>query len=156
MSVHCALPGLDGDPELFQTLLMLPVPIGNDADGKELLVDIQVKDIFGPRKEGDEAQKNLNNTGLIERDANLSLLSYAFNLNPALRRQLQSEIAGFQTEAELVAGEERAVAPRGVKKKIDLLNPTQSILVPMQPPSSEPDAKRQHINTAEDADEANP
>ena len=36
--------------------------------------------------------------GITERDANLSLLSYAFNLNPALRHQLSTRGGGVAVE----------------------------------------------------------
>ena len=86
--------GLDGDAELFQTLLLLPAT--NSPE------DITVSDILGPALKHDAAGMSgmpCTEVGIAERDANLSLLSYAFNLNPALRHQLSNEISELQSEA---------------------------------------------------------
>ena len=113
----CAPAGLDGDAELFQTLLMLPTP----TDGEEKLVDITIDDILGPpvKKDG----KPVDTNGIIKRDANLSLLTYSFNLNPALRRQLAGEIDNFQTDAVLTGEGGKAIdkSPAGMIRKSTLL-----------------------------------
>ena len=113
---------LDGDAELFQTLLMLPAPGTGASSAEETFVDICIKDILGPspEKKAHEKSKDKNlkeQLGINQRDANLSLLTYSFNLNPALRHQLSCEIAALQTEAELGHGEERAIQATGVVEK---------------------------------------
>ena len=110
--------GLDGDAELFQTLLLLPPTDSFD--------DITVKDILGPALKTDAAvgvsRMPDAEVGITERDANLSLLSYAFNLNPALRHQLSSEIATFQSEADLRRDGHAAIERTGVVKKGDIID----------------------------------
>ena len=108
--------GLDGDAELFQTLLLLPAT--NSPE------DITVSDILGPALKHDAAGMSgmpYTEVGIAERDANLSLLSYAFNLNPALRHQLSGEVATFQSEADLRQGGRAAIEKTGVMKKDDII-----------------------------------
>ena len=100
---------------MFQTLLLLPA-----TEDEKSHVDITVSDILGPmlRTESSDAK---DKHGILERDANLSLLSYAFNLNPALRHQLSGEVATFQSEADLRQGDHAAIEKTGVSKKDDIL-----------------------------------
>ena len=108
--------GLDGDAELFQTLLLLPA-----TDSPE---DITVSDILGPALKNDASgtgRMPYMEIGIAERDANLSLLSYAFNLNPALRHQLSGEVATFQSEADLRQGGRAAIEKTGVMKQDDII-----------------------------------
>ena len=44
-------------------------------------------DILGPPKKDDQGN-SVRVHGIVQRDANLALLSYSFNLNPALRSQV--------------------------------------------------------------------
>ena len=107
---------------MFQTLLLLPA-----TEDEKSHVDITVSDILGPmlRTESSDAK---DKHGILERDANLSLLSYAFNLNPALRHQLSGEIATFQTEADLRQGSRAAIEKTGVVKKGDMLDKSKEIV----------------------------
>ena len=100
---------------MFQTLLLLPA-----TEDEKSHVDITVSDILGPmlRTESSDAK---DKHGILERDANLSLLSYAFNLNPALRHQLSGEVATFQSEADLRQGGRVAIEKTGVVKKDDII-----------------------------------
>ena len=48
-----------------------------------------MQDILGPAlRDKDDQTKPQIQFGIVQRDANLSLLSYSFNLNPALRHQV--------------------------------------------------------------------
>ena len=120
---------LDGDAELFQTLLMLPVPSGDPNSAEDDTVDICIADILGPKvymdrdseQSPDDEQtaneKPIEQFGIYKREANLSLLTYSFNLNPALRHQLSCETAALQTEWELGDGKARAIQATGVMQK---------------------------------------
>ena len=73
---------LDGDAELFQTLLMLPVPSGDASSTEDESVDICIADILGPplNEDRDSEQSPEQTTegklneqfGINKRDANLS------------------------------------------------------------------------------------
>ena len=118
-----ACAGLDGDAELFQTLLLLPATDSFD--------DITVKDILGPALKTDAVGLSgmpYAEVGITERDANLSLLSYAFNLNPALRHQLSGEIATFQSEADLRRGGHAAIERTGVVKKGEIIHGRRAVV----------------------------
>ena len=89
-----------------------------------------VGDILGPLIEAESSDAENRQSvgsmyrdkhGIMERDANLSLLSYGFNLNPALRHQLSGEVATFQSEADLRQGDHAAIEKTGVSKKDDIL-----------------------------------
>ena len=90
-----------------------------------------VGDILGPLIEAESSDAENRQSvgsmyrdkhGIMERDANLSLLSYGFNLNPALRHQLSGEVATFQSEADLRQGGRAAIEKTGVVKKGDMLD----------------------------------
>ena len=89
-----------------------------------------VGDILGPliEAESSDAENRQSGSmyrdkhGIMERDANLSLLSYGFNLNPALRHQLSGEVATFQSEADLRQGGRVAIEKTGVVKKGDIIH----------------------------------
>jgi hypothetical protein len=86
MCIHDSRDGmqrLDGDPEIFALLLSQPIP--PDPSIKESSWDdLRVRDVLGPVD-----HKELHSN----RDQNLALMSYSFNLNPALRAQLSGELA---------------------------------------------------------------
>jgi len=88
---------LDGDPELFTALLISPVAdLGAMPANKKELCDVTVGDVLGPLKpEGD----------IGDRDANFSLLTYSFSLNPALRHDLSFEMGQMNSDVGLHFGD---------------------------------------------------
>jgi hypothetical protein len=80
---------LDDDPEIFATLLTLDYKTSN-SEGEVGRVLILLEDILGPGQSSSD------------RDRNFSLLSYSFNLNPSLRRQIAADMTGIMSEYELL------------------------------------------------------
>ncbi|KAJ8605434.1 hypothetical protein CTAYLR_003312 [Chrysophaeum taylorii] len=94
---------LDGDNELFAEFLTTPVRFPDGEVG-----DITIGDILGPQADADAG-----------RDATWSLLSYSFNLNPALRIQLGDEVSSLvsSTSYEMRLGNQPALPPNSIRTK---------------------------------------
>ena len=75
---------LDADSEMFEMFIKTPIRYGDS------IVDIVVEDILGPLTLGE------NRT---ERDVNLALLSYSFNLNPSMCHQIGLEKSEWERVA---------------------------------------------------------
>ena len=77
---------LDGDPEKFAILLSKPIDTPPSGGfGTPPMTDITIADVLGPLRATGEK-------GRI-RNLHLALLTYSFNLDPAMRRQLTGELA---------------------------------------------------------------
>lgn len=88
---------LDGDPELFATLLYGGIKLDEKRDLK-----IRCLDILGPLLgAGAGGYDDITNDGML-RDKNFSLMTYAFNLNPSMSKQIGIELQEITTEFELV------------------------------------------------------
>ena len=106
---------LDGDAEVFALLLSKPIEIRDDAamkDDQIDVIDVRVEDILGPKDDK-----------TMERDHKFSLLTYSFNLNPALRDQLGQDLAGFVSSYEMYAdgGKKTALQENSLARKADML-----------------------------------
>ena len=103
---------LDGDAEVFALLLSKPIEIRDDAAMKYDQIDVRVEDILGPKDDK-----------TMERDHKFSLLTYSFNLNPALRDQLGQDLAGFVSSYEMYAdgGKKTALQENSLARKADML-----------------------------------
>ena len=106
---------LDGDAEVFALLLSKPIEIRDDAAKKDDqidVIDVRVEDILGPKDDK-----------TMERDHKFSLLTYSFNLNPALRDQLGQDLAGFVSSYEMYAdgGKKTALQENSLARKADML-----------------------------------
>ena len=104
-------------------------------DGQAEMCDITIKDILGPKlvsKETPQKQDGKTPTNgverdLVERDPNFSLLTYSFNLNPALRHQISFEMGQMQSESELVLSERsNAAEPPAFTPVLSAKNPVRS------------------------------
>ena len=106
---------LDGDAEVFALLLSKPIEIRDDAANQHVKLDIRVEDILGPKVLADDKT--------TERDHKFSLLTYSFNLNPALRDQLGQELAGFVSSYEMYADSSKktALQENSLARKADML-----------------------------------
>ena len=106
---------LDGDAEVFALLLSKPIEIRDDAAKKDVKLDVRVEDILGPKVLADDKT--------MERDHKFSLLTYSFNLNPALRDQLGQDLAGFVSSYEMYAdgGKKTALQENSLARKADML-----------------------------------
>ena len=103
---------LDGDAEVFALLLSKPIEIFDDAANQHVKLDVRVEDILGPKDDK-----------TMERDHKFSLLTYSFNLNPALRDQLGQDLAGFVSSYEMYAdgGKKTALQENSLARKADML-----------------------------------
>ena len=90
---------LDANPEQFAVLITMHIP-GSSANGEDGH-DITVDDILGPLIRDEAGDVKLTPEGAPTRDDNLSLLSFSFNLNPAMRQQLSSVFGSFMSDSEL-------------------------------------------------------
>ena len=102
----------------------------SEDTGKTKMCDITIGDILGPPKakqdEGREANGAWHDT-MVERDPNFSLLTYSFNLNPALRHQISFEMGQMQSESELVLSERGGAAePPAFTPVLSAKNPVRS------------------------------
>jgi len=103
---------VDKDPEEFAFLLLKCDAIG-----------IKCEDILGPRIQPNDDDKSLEG----ERRKDFSLLSYSFNLDSAMRREIGDDMAGFVTEHEMFDKNGVVALQKGhmVRKKHLLSKPLQ-------------------------------
>eukprot|EP00937_MAST-01D_sp_MAST-1D-sp2_P004761 g4761.t1 len=111
---------LDGDGEQFAALITHPVAV-EGRDGDTNLQDITVADIIGPE------QSQSNDSG-----PQWSLLTFSYNLNPAMRDQLSADINGLFTGIHLQRdkGGERALEPHSVRRKQSMVLRRRSLVPP--------------------------
>ncbi len=82
---------LDSDPDLFLTLMFTPIKFVDASTGKTV-TNILCSDILGPYK---------NSKVKDERDSSFSLLSYSYNVNPTMAKQISQELQHFSSEVEI-------------------------------------------------------
>jgi hypothetical protein len=93
---------LDGDPELFATLLYSSIQLDQDRN-----ISIHCMDILGPLKNelsnddtGIASSASSSSSGpvllsdTVFRDKNFALMTYSFNLNPSMSKQIGMELRG--------------------------------------------------------------
>jgi hypothetical protein len=112
---------LDSDPEVFAVLLCgsthhtqnhgnNPYALrGNSRASRSLLIRCQ--DVLGPLMHSD-AQSS------CERDKNFSLLSYSFNLNPSMAKQIGIELQTIETGFEFLRKQEASLKPAPLVKQV--------------------------------------
>ena len=108
---------LDDDCELFAALINKPVPA---FDGSPQSTDITVRDIAGSKFSMEE-QGNQQGDEAMKQDQ-WSLLTFSFNLNPALRDQLASEISALYSDStdHMIRGNQDAIQLVQKKKNLEM------------------------------------
>jgi hypothetical protein len=102
---------LDGDPELFATLLYSNIQLDRDRN-----ISIRCVDILGPLQDlssngnnDDTSSSHVLLSDTMLRDKNFALMTYAFNLNPSMLKQIGMELQEITTQFELI----RSIAGSG-------------------------------------------
>eukprot|EP00854_Cymbomonas_tetramitiformis_P000402 gene402-755_t len=110
---------LDGDPDRFAMLISMPLP----NEEMQYVEDLLVQDLLGPLLAMVNEAEASTYISSLERDSNLALLSYSYNLNPALRDTLNGEMSQRETSAQLMLRESIQLDGRTDTRTLLALNP---------------------------------